>query len=163
MVVYTLFFLEKAPTPTLSVLLSANLVLTKDPQPLYCKPPPCLFYHKIALRKAILGPSSGRNRSLVKWAVFLVKLKVWGWGPFPSSNSGFAEVPYQVPPWSLPDALRMPKNKSKEACLVPAPKARLYRKVLVAKCFPGCAEGPCLGQPHFHPKMQKKNRTWYQG
>ena len=56
--------------------------------------------------------------------------------------SGFAEVPYQVPPWSLPDAPRMPKNKSKEASLVPALKARLYRQVLVAKCLPGGAEGP---------------------
>ena len=30
---------------------------------------------------------------------------------------------------------------------IPAPKARLYRKVLVAKCLPGCAEGPCQGRP----------------
>ena len=41
----------------------------------------------------------------------------------------------------------MLKNKSKEAYLVPAPKARLCRKVLVAKCLPGCAEGPYQGQP----------------
>ena len=52
--------------------------------------------------------------------------------PFVKCLSGLAEVPYQVPPWSLPDAPRTPKNKSKEAHLVPAPKARLYRKVLVS-------------------------------
>ena len=39
-----------------------------------------------------------------------------------------------------------PQKKSKEACLVPAPKARLYRKVLVAKYLPGGAEGPYQGQ-----------------
>ena len=53
--------------------------------------------------------------------------------------SGLAEVP--------PHSPKMPKNKSKEAYLVPAPKARLYRKVLIAKCLPGCAEGPYQGQP----------------
>ena len=66
--------------------------------------------------------------------------------PFVKCLSGFAKVPYQVPPWSLPDAPGMLKNKSKEAYLAPAPKARLYRKVLVAKCHPGCAEGPYQGQ-----------------
>ena len=54
---------ETAPTPTLSallrkwpVLLRMDLVLTKDPRPVYYQTPPCLFYHKLALRKAILGP-----------------------------------------------------------------------------------------------------------
>ena len=61
--------------------------------------------------------------------------------------SGFAEVPSQVPPWSLPDAPRVPKNKSKEACLVPAPKARWYCKVLAVKGFPVGAVGPYQGQP----------------
>ena len=68
--------------------------------------------------------------------------------PFVKCLSGFAELWYQVPPWygtSCPK--NAPQKKSKEACLVPAPKARLYRKVLVAKCLPGCAEGPCQGQP----------------
>ena len=60
--------------------------------------------------------------------------------PFVKCLSGLAEVLYQVPPWSLPDAPRMPKIKPKEAYLVPALKARLYRKVLVAKCLSGCAE-----------------------
>ena len=67
--------------------------------------------------------------------------------PFVKCFSGFVEVPYQVPPWSLPVAPRMPKNKPKEAHLVPAPKARLYPKVLIAKCLPWGAEGPCQGQP----------------
>ena len=77
---------EKALTSTLSallrkrpVLLRADFVLTKDPPPLYCKTPPCLVYHKIALRKAILGPSksalSNTGRSLSK------KLQVWGYWP----------------------------------------------------------------------------------
>ena len=54
---------KRPPHPTLSVLLGkrpvllrADFVLTKDPRPFYYKTPPCLFYHKIALRKAILGP-----------------------------------------------------------------------------------------------------------
>ena len=47
--------------------------------------------------------------------------------PFVKCLSGFAKVPYQVPPWSLPNAPRMPQNK----------------------CFPGCAERPCQGQPLF--------------
>ena len=67
--------------------------------------------------------------------------------PFVKCLSGFAEVPYQVPPWSLPVAKRMAKNKPKEAYLVPAPKARLYPKVLIVKCLPGGAEGPYQGQP----------------
>ena len=73
--------------------------------------------------------------------------------PFVKCLSGFAEVPYQVPPWPLPDASRMPKNKSKEAYLVPVPKACRYCKVLVVKCFAGCAEGPCQGQPHLPSKI----------
>ena len=40
-----------------TVLLRAETVLTKDPRPLYYKTPPCLFDHKIALRKAFVGPS----------------------------------------------------------------------------------------------------------
>ena len=81
--------------------------------------------------------------------------------PFVKCLAGFAEVPYlaevpyQVPPWSLPDAPRMPKNKSKEACRVPPPKARLYRKVLIEKCLPGCAEGPYQGPPLFPRKCFK--------
>ena len=51
--------------------------------------------------------------------------------PFVKCLPGFAEVPYQVPPWSLHVAPRMPKNKPKEAYLVPAPKARLYPKRLI--------------------------------
>ena len=79
--------------------------------------------------------------------------------PFVKCLSGLAEVPYQVPPWSFPDAPRMPKNKSKEAHLLLAPKARLYRKFLVAKCFPGCAEGPCQRDSPFPPRKCFKN--WY--
>ena len=63
---------------------------------------------------------------------------------------GATLVPPRCPknaPWSLPVAPRMPKNKSKEAYLVPAPKARLYPKVLIAKCLAGGAEGPYQGQP----------------
>ena len=48
------------------------------------------------------------------------------------------------------------ENKSKEEYLVPAPKARLYRKVLIEKCLPGCAEGPYQGQPLVPPKMLLK-------
>ena len=82
--------------------------------------------------------------------------------PFVKCLLGFAEVPYQVPPWSLPVAPRMPKNKPKEAYLVPAPKARLYPKVLIAKCLPGGAEGPYQGQPLSPRKVKTKKRTWYQ-
>ena len=50
-------------------------------------------------------------------------------------------LPPQAPPFSplpdaptpLPDAPKMPKNKSKEAYLVPFPKARLHCKALVTK------------------------------
>ena len=38
------------------VLLQTDFVLPKNPQPLYKKTPPCLFYRKIALRKGSLGP-----------------------------------------------------------------------------------------------------------
>ena len=76
--------------------------------------------------------------------------------PFVKCLSGFAEVPYQVPPWSLPVAPRMPKNRPREAYLVPAPKARLYPKVLIAKCLPGGAEGPYQGQP-ISPRKSFKN------
>ena len=69
--------------------------------------------------------------------------------PFVKCLLGFAEVPYQVPPWSL----HVAKNKPKEAYLVRALKARLYPKVLIAKCLPGGAEGPCQGQPLSPPKM----------
>ena len=40
--------------------------------------------------------------------------------PFVKCLCSFAEAPYQVPPRSLLDAPRMPKKKSKEACLVPS-------------------------------------------
>ena len=50
----------------------------------------------------------------------------------------------------------MPQNKFKEAYLVPALKARVYRKVLVAKCLPGCVEGPYQGQP-LSPRKCFKN------
>ena len=76
--------------------------------------------------------------------------------PFVKCLPGFAEVPYQVPPWSLPVAPRMPKNRPKEAYLVPAAKARLYPKVLIAKCLPGGAEGPYQGQP-LSPRKCFKN------
>ena len=76
--------------------------------------------------------------------------------PFMKCLSGFAEVPYQVPPWSLPVAARMPKNKPKEAYLVPASKARLYPKVLIAKCLLRGAEGPYQGQP-LSPRKCFKN------
>ena len=76
--------------------------------------------------------------------------------PFVKCLAGFAEVPYQVPPWSLPVAPRMPKNKPKEAYLVPAPKARLYPKVLIVKCLPGGAEGPYQGPP-LSPRKSFKN------
>ena len=66
-----------------------------------------------------------------------------------------AEVPYQVPPLSLPDAPRMPKSKSKEAYLVPASKARRYCKVLAVKCFSGCALVLCQGQPHVPSEIVK--------
>ena len=75
--------------------------------------------------------------------------------PFVKCLAGFEEVPYQVPPWYLPNASRMPKNKSKEAYLLPAPKARLYRKVLMEKCLPGCADGPCQDSP-FSPENALK-------
>ena len=75
--------------------------------------------------------------------------------PFVKCLSGLAEVPYQVPPWSLPVAPRMPKNKPKEAYLVPAPKARLYPKVLIAKCLPGGAEDRTRDS-HFPPEKVLK-------
>ena len=50
----------------------------------------------------------------------------------------------------------MPKNKPKEAYLVPAPKARLHPKVIIAKCLPGGAEGPYQGQP-LSPQKRFKN------
>ena len=82
-------------------------------------------------------------------------------------NMPFREVPFgfrrgTVPgPGAtlLPVAPRMPKNKPKEAYLVPAPKARLYPKVLIAKCLPGGAEGPYQGQP-LSPRKNFKKRTW---
>ena len=60
-------------THTLSVILRkrpvvqrADFVLTKDPRPFYYKTPPCLFCHKIALRKA-----KGRKSALSKTTVLL--------------------------------------------------------------------------------------------
>ena len=76
--------------------------------------------------------------------------------PFVKSLSGFAEVPYQVPPWSLPVAPRMPQNKPREVYLVPDTKPRLYPKVLIAKCLPAGAEGPYQGQP-LSPRKCFKN------
>ena len=80
--------------------------------------------------------------------------------PFLKCLSGFAEVPEGATlvagPSPMPQGPRMPNNKSKEARLVPAPKARLYRKVLVAKCLPGGAEGPYQGQP-LSPRKCFKN------
>ena len=58
-------------------------------------------------------------------------------------------------PSPLPDFPRALKNQSKEASLVRAPKARLYCKVLVAKCFPGCADRLCQGQPLSRRKCSK--------
>ena len=72
---------------------------------------------------------------------------------------GFAEVPYQVPFWSLPDAPRMPKHKSREAYLVAAPKTRLYRKVLVAKCLQGVQRDRARDSP-FPPENALKKCTW---
>ena len=63
---------------------------------------------------------------------------------------------------AIPDAPRVPKNKSKGGYLVPAQQARLYCKVLIAKCFPRCTEGPYQGQP-LSPRKCKKNRFRYQG
>ena len=76
--------------------------------------------------------------------------------PFVKCLSGFAEVPYQVPLWSLPVAPKMPKNKPKEAYLVPAPKARLYPRVLIGKCLRVGAEGPYQGPP-LSPRKSLKN------
>ena len=128
--------------------------------------------------------------------------------PFVECLSGLAEVPYQMPPWSLPrreyhqscsqpgfraekkgaisehflfiflwlgqkrsgqkkraqpwyahksgkcPGQRTPKNKSKEAYLAPAPKARWYCKFLAVKCFPWCAEGRTRDSPS--PLERKK-------
>ena len=58
-------FLEEGQPPPLHTfsltkktarLLRADFVLTKDPKSLYYRRTPCLFYHKLALRKASLGP-----------------------------------------------------------------------------------------------------------
>ena len=67
----------------------------------------------------------------------------------PLKSQGFQasqRYPTRRHPSPLPDCPRMLPKKSNEAYLVRAPKARLYRKVLVAKCFEGCAEGPYQGK-----------------
>ena len=73
-----------SPHPALSalvikqpVLLRSDFVLTKGPS-FPTRPFPVYFYHKMALRKANLDP----NRPLVKRVIFLVRPKMWGWGPF---------------------------------------------------------------------------------
>ena len=53
--------------------------------------------------------------------------------------------PSEVLPFPMPQ--ECPKISSKDSYLVRAPNARLHRKILVAKCFPGCAEGLSQGQP----------------
>ena len=73
--------------------------------------------------------------------------------------SGFRRdtVPGATVVFSLtPDTPRMPKNKSKKAHLVPAPKARQYYKVLAVKFFPGCAEGQRQGQRQGQPLSPQK-------
>ena len=74
--------------------------------------------------------------------------------PFVKFLSGFAEVPYQVPPWSLPDAPKNAQTMSKEAYLVPTPKARLYRRVRVANFANPPASYRSLSGP-LGPKSQK--------
>ena len=94
------------------------------------------------------GPRGQRGKSS-KNAVFrgkrhdnkILKLKILLWRNF--------VVVAQAP--------KCPKISRKSfAYLVPAPKARLYRKVLVAKCLPGWAEGPYQGQLLSPRKCSKK-------
>ena len=65
-----------------------HLDFTKDPRPLYYKTRPCAFYHK--------------SWPLVKRAVFLVRLKSWGWGSFPPFKK-CRDILHQpaatTPPW----------------------------------------------------------------
>ena len=78
--------------------------------------------------------------------------------PFVKCLSGFAEVPYQVPPWSLPVAPRMPKNKPKEAYLVPAPKARLYPiRFLLRSASHGVQRDRTRDSPFPSPRKRFKN------
>ena len=66
----------------LPVLLRADFVLPKDPRPLYYKTPPCLFCHKNALRKAILGSLVRTPSVLRKAGNFLRKAEGVGVGAF---------------------------------------------------------------------------------
>ena len=52
------------------------------------------------------------------------------------------------------------------ANLSPGPSPMLHARVpkklnLVAKCLPGCAQGPCQGQPLSPAKKMPLKRTWY--
>ena len=65
------------------VSLRADLVLTKDPaRPLYYKTPPCLFCHKIALRKAFFCVLVRTKSALSKTGRLLSNAEGVGWGPF---------------------------------------------------------------------------------
>ena len=60
------------------------VVLTEDPRPLSTRPL-CLFYHKIGL----CSPNWGRSEDEIgpqQTTIFLVRLNVWGWGPFPGQS-----------------------------------------------------------------------------
>ena len=80
---------ERAPTPTVSVLLRTrpvllrvDFVLTKDLKSPYEGPFCGNMRGMGSCSKATKGLWQGRNRPLVKRAVFFVRLKVWGWGLF---------------------------------------------------------------------------------
>ena len=78
--------------------------------------------------------------------------------PFVKCLSGFAEVSYQVPPWSLPDAPRMPRNKSQKLYLVQAPKAR-FLFVSQGSCCevpPRVCRGTVPGTAPFPPEHALK-------
>ena len=82
------FFPEFSASPRKRpVLLWADFVPSKDPWPLYYKTPVFFTTKKIALCEAFWVLR--RNQSLVKRAISLVRLKVWGWGLFSSFNMLF--------------------------------------------------------------------------
>ena len=115
---------------------------------------------QIAAEPPALGPEGGNVRILSHVGLGSVRLQfLHGTVRALPVFSGFSKHAFREEPFGFcrgtvpgatlvpPRCPRMPKNNFKEACPVPAPKARWYCKLLAVKCFPGCARGQYLGQP----------------
>ena len=82
------------------------------------------------------------------------------------SKHAFHEVPFGFRRGTVPGATdpQVPKNKSKEAYMAPAPKARWYCRVFAVKCFAGCMHrGTVSGTAPLHSKSVLKTYLYQVG